>query len=857
MIGRRLAIAAVPLLSLLAAMGPIARAGGASPDDSIDFDRDIRPILSDKCFACHGPDEGERQSGLRLDLREAALKPADSGKPAIVPGRADEGTLVRRISSRNPGYAMPPVESNRTLSEADRAKLRAWVEGGAKYAVHWSFAPIERPEPPEVADESWPRNAIDRFVLARLEAEGVEPSPEADRATLIRRLSLDLRGLPPEAREVDAFLADDRPDAYEQLVDALLASPHFGERMALDWLDAARFADTHGYHIDSGRDMTRWRDWVIGAFNRDLPFDRFTVEQLAGDLLPEPTADQLIASGFNRNHMINFEGGAFPEEYRTAYVLDRLNTTSTVWLGLTVACAQCHDHKFDPIAQEDFYRLFAFFNSVPENGLDGRAGNAEPLLKLPGPGQEAERERLSAAIEESETKAEGSLPAADFEQAVWEFVAHVGRGEGLPANLKKIVALDSEGRTKAQRDALKEHFRATFTDEGRRLAGLRKAKETLEAAIPSAMVMRDLPEPRETFLLLRGQYDAPGKKVTPGVPGFLPPLPAGREPADRLDLARWLVGPAHPLTARVIVNRYWQMAFGRGLVGTAGDFGAQGDQPTHPDLLDWLASEFRDGEGTDGRPWDVKGIVRAIVGSATYRQSSVVSPSLLADDPDNLLLARAPRLRLPAELIRDQALAAAGLLDRRIGGASVSPYQPAGIWEELAYRMDNDRFTAQVYRQDHGPDLYRRTMYTFWKRTSPPPSLSTFDAPDRETCTVRRARTNTPLQALVLMNDPTYVEAARKLAERMMTEAGARPDDRIALGFRLVAARRPEPAESAVLRSLFDDLVDRYRRDPAAALKVLATGEAPRRDGLDPAELAAWTLVASAILNLDEAVTRG
>jgi mono/diheme cytochrome c family protein len=816
------------LLTVSASLQPAmrnARAGeppAATPQPEaktagLDYNRDIRPILSNNCFKCHGPDAAERKGGVRLDERDAALKPAESGELPIVAGKPDASALVSRIFAEDEAERMPPADSGKKLTDAQRALLKRWIAEGAPYQRHWAFIPPQRSALPKVAHADWPRNAIDYFILARLEREGLQPSREADKATLIRRLSLDLTGLPPTLAEVDAFLLDSRADAYERVVDRLLASPHYGERMALDWLDAARYADTNGYHIDNGRDMTRWREWVIDAYNRNLPFDRFTIQQLAGDLLPEAddpqeTLRHRLASGFNRNHMINFEGGAIPQEYHNAYIVDRVNTTATVWLGLTVACGQCHDHKYDPITQKEYYQLYAFFYNVPENGLDGRTGNSPPLLKQPTEEQQRKLDELAAAIRGIEARAAGPIPEADAARRV-------------------------------------------------HLAKLRKQRDELDGQVPSTMVMREMDKPRDTFVLVRGQYDKQGEKVTPGVPASLPPLPPGA-PANRLGLARWLVDPAHPLTARVAVNRYWQMFFGTGLVKTAEDFGSQGEPPSHPELLDWLAVEFRapsaapDGSGSS-TAWDTRAIVRLIVTSATYRQSSAVTPRLLAHDPENRLLARGPRMRLQAEFIRDQALAMSGLLNEKIGGASVSPYQPAGLWQELSYRDDGRNWTAQTYVQSHGPDLYRRTMYTFWKRSSPPPTLSTFDAPDRETCTVRRARTNTPLQALVLLNDPTYVEASRKLAERMMTEAGPTADERIALAFRLATARLPSANESAVLKKTFEDQWAFFRNDASAATKLLSTGEAPRNEKLDPAELAAWTTVASVILNLDETVTKG
>ncbi|HWB07753.1 MAG TPA: PSD1 and planctomycete cytochrome C domain-containing protein [Pirellulales bacterium] len=832
----------------------LALAAMATPALAIDFNRDIRPILSNNCFKCHGPDAAERKAGLRLDAQEYAFKPSQSGPPAIVPGKPDESEFVRRIFAAD-DEQMPPADSNKRLSDSEKTILREWIAAGAPWQEHWSFVAPRRPSTPAVSTDkaAWPRNPIDHFILERLEAEKLSPSPEADRPTLIRRLSLDLTGLPPTPEEVDRFVNDAGGDAYERLVERLLQSPRYGERLAQEWLDAARFADTNGYHIDNGRDMSLWREWVIASYNANLPFDRFTVEQLAGDLLPDPTVDQLIASGFNRNHMINFEGGAIPEEYHTAYIVDRVNTTSTVWLGLTVACTQCHDHKYDPLTQKEFYQLYAFFHNVPENGLDGRQGNSEPLVKAPSREQQARLDELTSAIAALEHELDEPIGEVDAAQLDWEREAKAASkpDDKIPQAVRDALAVAAESRDDNQRGAIRRYFRRHKSDLKPRFDTLDKLKAEqgqLDKAVPTAMVMREMPSPRETFLLVRGQYDKRGEKVSPSVPACLPPLADG-SPANRLGLARWLVDPAHPLTSRVIVNRYWQMLFGTGLVKTSEDFGSQGERPSHPELLDWLAVEFRESG------WDVKHLMRLMVTSATYRQASAATPDLLAQDPENRLLARMSRLRLPAEAIRDQALAAAGLLDGRIGGPSVSPYQPAGLWEELMSREDGKNWTAQVYLQSHGADLYRRTMYTFWKRTSPPPTLSTFDAPDREVCTVRRARTNTPLQALILMNDPTYVEAGRKLAERVLSEP-LPIDERLATVFRLVVARPPTERERHVLRRMLEEQLAAFRNDSDAIEKLLSVGESPRDERFEPVELAAWATVASVILNLDEAVTR-
>ncbi len=831
----------------------------------VDYNRSVRPILSDRCYKCHGPDSAERKAGLRLDVREEALAPRKKRGAAIVPGKPTESSLIARVFSTDPDEVMPPPDSKKLLSQAEKETLRQWIAEGASYQLHWSFRPMAKPPlPPFVGKDStrdWPRSQIDRFVLARLEQESLSPRPEADRATLIRRLSLDLTGLPPTLEALDAFLADSRVDAYDQLVESLLDSPRYGERMALEWLDAARFADTHGYHIDCGRDMTRWREWVIDAFNQNKPFDQFTVEQIAGDLLPSPTLEQRVASGFNRNHMINFEGGAIPDEYHTAYIVDRVNTTATVWLGLTVACAQCHDHKYDPLTQKEFYQLFAFFHNVPENGLDGSRGNATPLIQVPTAAQSSELEKVSGALVRMQSKWDGPIPELDSAQAEWETSARQRASSSatpdaavsLPPKVAAALARRSEDRTPEDSRELREHFRKNVSAAGKQLLEqLEQAKKTrsdLDRRIPTAMVMQEMEKPRDTFILMRGQYDKRGEKVEPGVPAALPALPDGA-PRNRLGLARWLVDPRQPLTARVIVNRYWQMYFGTGLVKTAEDFGSQGEAPSHPDLLDWLAATFIESG------WDVKAMQRLIVTSATYRQASRITPELFERDPENRLIARGPRLRLQAEAIRDQALFVSGLLDDRIGGASVSPYQPPGLWEELMSRADGANWTAQTYVQSHGPDLYRRTMYTFWKRTSPPPTLVTFDAPDRETCTVRRPRTNTPLQALILMNDPTYIEASRKLAERLL-RASPTIDERIRFAFRLCTAREPNDVEVRLLRGLVTEQLGVYELNRGAAEALLKVGEAPGNSALGPAELAAWTVLASAILNLDETVTKG
>jgi len=1019
----------------------------AADAKGIDFNRDIRPILSDNCFACHGPDEGTRMAGIRLDTKEGALA-------ALRPGKPEASRIYLRIAHADPKRRMPPPSTGRTLTKQQIELVEKWISAGADWKMHWAYEKPQSPAFPAVANKRWVRNGIDSFVLARLEQEKLAPAAEADRITLLRRLSLDLTGLPPTLAEIDAFTKDKSPGAYEKQVDRLLASPHFGEKMAMPWLDLARYADTHGFHIDSHRDMWPWRDWVIRAFNSNMPFDRFTVEQLAGDLLPNATLDQKIASGFNRNHMINYEGGAIPDEYLVEYVADRAETTSTVWMAMTMTCARCHDHKYDPIKQKDYYRMFAFFNGVKEKGLDGRDGNADPFLRLPNDEQkkryddvvsriaarEAEladdkiapvqtqwekqrlavldfaaptslRQGLLAQYEMDGTindhsgnyrhaqafrgeptmvltsvgKATlftapsyvelGKLPlGAEYSIAGWfvqghhepqtvlhqdgvldvwwdasEPLPHLRRGAHLHVEAPGVhlrtrdrlvqtdqyhvailrsnaggitiringqavpVVQESESSVSGARGEMlsigrekdsetRNGFRGRIADlriygrvlnetELRYLAvdhrlshmltvpvktrpkelttrlrdryltyaatpeakaawadlrSLREQKAMLDDAIPNTMVMSEMDKPRDTFVLGRGDYRNHGEKVTPNVPAVLPPLAANTK-ADRLALARWLVDPQHPLTARVAVNRYWQNYFGIGIVKSSENFGTQGDPPSHPELLDWLATEFqRSG-------WDVKAMQRLIVTSATYRQSSKSTPEMADRDPENRLLSHMSRFRLPAELVRDNALAISGLLNGKVGGQSTYPYQPPGIWEEISR---GEIFSAQLYKESKGEDLYRRGMYWFWKRTAPPASLSTFDAPDREKCVARRSVTNTPLQALVLMNDPTFIEASRVLAQNVLREAGKDPAKRLTLAFRKVTGRTPDAAELRVLTDLATKQMARYARDAKGAEALVSVGDSPVDKKLPVTELAAWTNVATVLLNMDEAITK-
>lgn len=972
-----------------------------------DYNFDVRPILSYNCFACHGPDRENQKGGLRLDLRDAATQPAKSGETAIVPGNPDASTLISRILSTDAEEVMPPPKSHKKLSKRQIEILRQWIASGADYQPHWAFIPPQQISPPHIPAQLTTPNPIDAFIRHRLLSVGLSPSPEAPRHILLRRAALDLTGLPPSPDDVAAFNADQRPDAFERAVDRLLASPHFGERMAVDWLDAARFADSNGYQVDRDRELWPWRDWVIRAFNENMPFDQFTIEQLAGDLLPNSSLNQRIATGFHRNHMLNEEGGVLADEFLAEYTADRVETTAAVWLGQTFNCARCHDHKYDPFTQKDFYSLKAFFHNVPENGV-GQYGsnirvNAPPFVRLPSPNLEAKLADLRAAAkavadqiatlktraaadsvtwadrlidktvswvtlgQTRDSKAEPhvvapdkptslrvtvpvplaqppttaflvelsapeqsgtldhlavrllhrekagakptplplkgaatpeSLPAAESAKA-----ASTAPGARLPLVLKPNstlrLAFEPESpldpakagtveleiivtkpsavinvttsastadpellvgpeivvaakvpvkqRTPKDRQLLETAFLSrlpenkTLTLEAERL---RKQINDTELEIPTSLVMEEMNQPRATHVLLRGAYDRKGEQVTAATPTVLPPLPDDA-PKNRLGLARWLVDTKNPLTARVTVNRLWQMLFGTGLVKSSEDFGAQGDLPSHPKLLDWLATDFMQSG------WNVKRLLRQIVTSATYRQSSVVTPESLDKDPENRLLSRAPRVRLAAEAIRDQALSASGLLVRTLGGPSVKPYHPAGLYEQVTAGNGYNK-----YIPGKGADLYRRTLYTYWKRSVPHPAMLVFDAPFRETCTLRRPRTNTPLQALNLMNDPTYVEAARFIGQRMLRDGGPTPALRITHAFNLLLAREPSATEQGLLVQSLERYLATFSADPAAAKALLDVGDTKPDPELNPIELAAYTTLANTLLNLDETITR-
>ncbi len=1064
--GTRRLVVGVAVASLVAA----SACGRRAPDvagvpEVVDFNFHVKPILSDRCFKCHGPDERVRKASLRLDRKEVAFGELPSGHRAIVPGSTRRSELVARILSTDPKFMMPAPESNLALTDYEKAVLVRWVEQGADWKPHWSLIPPQKTTVPSVRQTAWPRNDIDRFVLATLESKGLAPSPEASRETWLRRVTIDLTGLPPTLAEIDAFVADRAADAYDKVVDRLLASPAYGEQMAAEWLDIARYADSHGYQDDGMRQMWPWRDWVISAFNRNLPFDRFITWQLAGDLLPDATQEERLATGFNRNHMQTQEGGVVPEEYRTEYVVDRVNTFGRAFLGLSVECARCHDHKYDPITQKEFYRLYSFFNSNNETGQIPYSGMPSPTVLLVDDASRAKLEALRSDAQrlEEEIRALGSgsafehwaasgtpsrlsiasipglvtylpldgsrtghemtkpdpkskerpkrveyrayknlaagakdarlggdkdriprtvpghvgqaqqlvgdshIEAMDkrtyfernhpFTIGVWmridrkgasgPFVTRTGglfdgnrgyeiilRGDGtlsaalnhvFPDNSIEIettrvlgagtwhhLALTYDGtsravglrlfvdgqaadthvvvdnlqqsilrsgdkkneswvgnpplrigrrhdetlqdvsvdelrvydrqlatfevaalagaedalgavlrrpeatRSDAERKELAEYYVArvapAFAALSKSLATVRGKQNDILTFLPEAMAMRELPKPRPTFILARGAYDAPTERVTPGTPRAIGDFPSNL-PQNRLGLARWLLNRRHPLTARVIVNRYWAMFFGRGLVATLADFGNQGRLPSHPQLLDWLATTFVDSG------WNLKALQKRMVLSATYRQDSRLDPKRLEQDPANEWLARGPSYRLAAEQIRDSVLAASGLLVRTIGGRSVYPYQPPGLWEALATR------NATKYEQGHGADLYRRSLYTVWKRSSPPPSAVSFDAAERLFCTVNRQRTNTPLQSLVLLNDPQYLEASRVLAERMIVEGGAQTRDRITFAFRLLTSRRPDAKELELLDTLYADMRAEYGRDKASALKLLSVGD--------------------------------
>ena len=1001
--------------------------------DRVDFDRDIRPILSNTCYTCHGPDANKRVTELRFDVESSLFGEHD--EPVVVRGNPAASALIARVTSDDPDYRMPPPDQKQQLSDSQIDLLKRWVEQGASYTGHWSFQPVTRPELPTVEPVDWPRNSIDHFVLHRMAEQKLRPSPRASKETLIRRVTLDLIGLPPTLAEVDAFLADDSPQAFEKVVDRLLASERFGEHLATEWLDAARYADSNGYQQDRTRTLWPWRDWVIRAFNSNMPFDQFTIEQLAGDQLEKASLDQNVATGFHRNHMLNGEGGRIAEESRVEYVMNRVETTGAVWLGLTVGCARCHDHKYDPISQREFYQFYSYFNSIDETGSVDAGGNANPVMPVPTAEQSTRQSELSQKLsdlqkelrtvttaerqvawesarlaellkevkpsswelltpdrfvsEQGQTmtvQEDGSLlltgknpandnyeiefsagssgitgirleavPHAEFtnggfarsnsgnfvltgfsvearrskesefspvrigsamasfeqgglkieksfdgnpktgwavhnpsdmtipRQAVYVFDKPIGGSEGTTLivrmkhesehafhNLSRFRILvttqpepkldSSDGglealanalkveaarRSDAQKKLVDEEFRRSSPEVGtvqKQIDATKKQQGDLDKQIIRTMVMQERKDARATFVLNRGVWDQPLKDqpIEPGTPECLPGLPEDA-PKNRLTLAKWIVSKENPLTARVIVNRYWQRFFGTGLVTTVEDFGSQGERPTHPQLLDWLAAEFVDSG------WNVKHMLRLIVLSATWQQSSVATPTMLEVDASNQWLARGARFRLTSQAIRDQALMVSGLLVNQLGGPPVKPYQPPGIWSDLSLGKIK-------YEQDHGENLYRRTLYTFWRRASAPTML--FDVASRQVCKVRTSRTNTPLHALVLLNDDTYVEASRKLAERILLEGGTSDDDRLAYGFRLATCRHATTAERSVLLDVLTKVRDDYASDAKKVDALLSRGESPVNETLDRTELASCAAVMNMILNLDEVITK-
>ncbi len=842
------------LLSILVAGFPLSSVTAADPavPDSIEFNRDVRPILSDKCFFCHGPDAGQRQADLRLDSYQDAV---DGG--VLIPGEPEASELMARVLSDDEGLVMPPPEANKRLTDREKEIIRRWIEQGGEYQLHWAYEPPVKPEVPAGG------NGVDHLVRARLAEVGLEPSPRADRRTLIRRLYSDLLGLPPTPAEVDAFVADDSPDAYEQLVERTLQNPHYGERMAIPWLDVVRFADTIGYHSDNPRNVWPYRDYVIRSFNENKPFDRFTIEQVAGDLMPDATVETRVGSAFNRLLLTTEEGGAQPKDYESRMLTDRVRAIGATWLGQTTGCAQCHDHKFDPISMRDFYTLGAFFADIREPIL----GRREEGMAVTTPEQDAELARLDAVVTDARKQWDAVLPMLDVAQQQWESdvvmyeatlpelrpdASVAAADKKLAQQVAEALPQSPEDRTAAQRDAISNYFRNHVTTlyQGKKeaLASAERERDQYYAALPKCLVSVSTPNKRTVRILPRGDWmNESGEVVQPALPHYLPGLDADTEESDReltrLDLAKWLVSRDNPLTARTVVNRFWKQFFGTGISKVLDDLGAQGEPPVNPELLDWLACEFMDSG------WDVKQIVRQIVTSETYQQVSEATPELLAADPYNRQYARQSAFRVEAELVRDQALAVSGLLATQIGGASVKPYQPAGYWENL-------NFPTRKYQADDGESQYRRGLYTWWQRSFLHPSLGAFDAPSREECTAERNRSNIPQQALVLLNDPTYVEAARGFAARVLQECDGSTAERIEWAWREALQREPSDEEQKIALDLLNRQLEVYRQAPESADQLLAVGLAATPETVDRVELAAWTHIARVLLNLHETITR-
>jgi hypothetical protein len=807
---------------------------------TIEFNRDVRPILSNNCFLCHGNDKAARKGDLRLDLDDDLRSDRGDGVRIIVPGKPAESALYTRMTTHDPAKKMPPAKTNKTVTAKELAIVKAWIEQGGAYQKHWSLMPPQRAEAPKVKNEGWIRNPIDRFVLARLEAENLQPAPEADRRTLLRRLSFDLTGLPPTYDEVEAFRRDAAPDAYEKQVQRLLASKRFGERMALYWLDLVRFADTAGYHSDNHRDITLYRDWVIAAFNDNMPYNRFTMEQLAGDLMPNATTGQRVASGYNRLLQTTEEGGAQAKEYQAKYFADRVRNVSTVWLGLTLGCTECHNHPYDPFTTKEFYQFGSFFADISETAVGRQAQTA-----LPTPEQAAQLKTLDAeivALQKTLTEKGGVKQVETF-----ELTARDSKFAGVPKAIEAIVAVDPAKRDAKQKEALLAHVRSLdpeFKSLTAKLGEFQKSKDALQKSLPQTLVSAS-GTPRMIRILPRGNWlDDKGEVVLPATPASLPPLKAKADPKtrfNRLDLANWMTAEDNPLTSRAFVNRLWMLSFGQGLAKTLDDLGSQGAWPSHPELLDWLALEFQ------ASGYDTKAMVQRIVTSSAYRQSSIASGELRLRDPYNALLARQDRHRLDAEFVRDNALFISGLLVEKIGGASVKPYQPAGYWQYL-------NFPTRTWVHDKNDNQYRRGLYTYWQRSFLHPSLLAFDASTREECSVERPRSNTPQQALVLLNDPTFVEASRAFAEGILKVSGDR--ERIQAAFRAAVQRDPSAEEAEVVATLLSKQREHYRANAKDADALLQIGERPLPANANAAELAAWTNVARAILNMHETITR-
>lgn len=763
------------LLGIIAATGVIQgcnsspgyKAAAEKVPDQISYNFDVRPILSDNCFACHGPDANKREAGLRLDIASEAYKALAENPTAhaLVPGKPELSAVYERISSADTALVMPPAGSNLKLTAHEIEVIQKWIKQGAKYESHWAFVAPKKPALPAVKQKDWPRNQIDYFVLEKQEQKGLAPNPEADKERLLKRVSLDLIGLPPSIELMDRFLADSSANAYEKIVDELLQNPAYGEKMAVSWLDVARYADSHGFQDDGYRTQWPWRDWVIHALNKNMSYKDFISWQLAGDLMPNATKEQILATGFNRNHKITEEGGVVDEEYRVMYVTDRSDTFGKSLIGVTMECARCHDHKYDPFSQKEYYQLYSFFNNVKEVGIESVIGGPETYAKKP------------------------------FIEISNEEVKNILTFINKPDTSRLIVS-----------------------------------------------VMGDLDSLRKTHILSRGAYDAPAEEVQPGTPKAILPF-NNLYPKNRLGLAQWLFDKKNPLTARVYVNRVWQEFFGKGLVKTSGDFGMQGELPSHPALLDWLAVDFRD------HGWDIKRLVKQLVTSATYRQSAVIPPEKLKTDPDNIFLARAPRYRIQAEFVRDLVLASSGLLNKTIGGPSVKPYQPPGLWEGAT----SGRGLLSVYKQDHGSSLYRRGMYTFIKRTVPPPSMGIFDASNRDQCEIRRLNTNTPLQALIMMNDPAVLEASRVFAAKLLNDKST-ANDKIRKAFRAIVCRQPNPKEMQLLTNYYQEELKTLKTPTAE--KLLAVGEYPLPTNLDKTKLAALMQVVTTIYNLEETLSK-